>query len=490
MSTTAQPKILSSCVVLRLLALAVLVIGGLGVLRATEAEAAPRRPPGPSTSAVAPAGAVADTEGLRRAVLRITITTSSDWTQLDLPGASAGHVVRSNTGNRRIQPTERGVVVHGTAGRSSTVSVDVVTELPRTTATGWVTLRQGMAGTSKATVENRTKKAFTAAALTGVPDGSRSASVSADQLMGSAQLPWRRADDERLVLAFTYPWFDDWARDSPVLSVHPTSPWRPWRGDDAIAMATLARGNGIDGFVMSFSGANRDGLALHQTLAAGAETGGRATILLETAQAGSAPVVEEWLREALSQASSPAFLRVDGVPVVFAFESGRLRMDEWKGITDRLAAAGMPVRVIGDSWDDGAGVIAGQYRYTSLFEAPNDTMTTEQLTDWNQRVARGLRARATLGVGDPGLVVATVQPGWDDRPLRGADRVAVDRAGTATYDDTWQAAIAGEPDWVVITSWNEWYEGTGIAPSVEFGNTALEATRAAAQRFDEVLAGR
>ena len=470
----------------RLLAVAAVTMGALGAVTATVAQAAPSRT---STTEATVTSTAVESDSLRRAVLRITITTSSDWAQLDMPGASAGHVVRSNRGNRGVQPTERGVVVHGTAGRSSSVTVDVVTELRRSTTTGLITVRQGAAGSTQATVENRTTKPFTVATVNGVPDGSRSVQVSADALMGGVQLPWTRADDERLVLAFTYPWFGDWARDSPALSVHPTSPWRSWRDDDAMAMATLARDHGIDGFVMSFSGAQRDGLALYQTLAAGARTGGRATILLETAAAGSADVVEQWLREALSQASSPAFLRVDDVPVVFAFESGRVPLASWKAITDRLAAAGTPVRVIGDSWDGGAGIMAGQYRYNALFEAPNELMTTDRLTDWNQRVARGLRARATLGVGDPGLVVATVQPGWDDRLLRGADRVAVDRDGTATYDETWRAGIAGEPDWVVVTSWNEWFEGTGIAPSLEFGHTALEATRRSAQRFDEVLGG-
>jgi hypothetical protein len=123
------------------------------------------------------------------------------------------------------------------------------------------------------------------------------------------------------------------------------------------------------------------------------------------------------------------------------------------------------------------------YRYNALLQTETDPMTGTELTDWNQTISRALRARATLGSGDPGLVVATVQPGWDDHLVRGADRLVVGRAGTATYDATWSAALAAEADWVVVTSWNEWFEGTGIAPSAEYASTALAATGPWALRF-------
>jgi hypothetical protein len=206
-------------------------------------------------------------------------------------------------------------------------------------------------------------------------------------------------------------------------------------------------------------------------------------VLLETVQAGSAAVAEQWIAEALRQASSPAFLRLDGIPVVFAFDAGVLPKATWRSISERLAAAGTPVRIVGDIWDGQGGAMTGMYRYNAMLQTQTDVMTASELTDWNREISRALRARATLGQGDPGLVVATAQPGWDDRPLRGADRLSVPWNGVKTYDATWEAALAGEADWVVITSWNEWYEGTGIAPSKEHGDDALVATKGWAQRF-------
>jgi hypothetical protein len=37
-------------------------------------------------------------------------------------------------------------------------------------------------------------------------------------------------------------------------------------------------------------------------------------------------------------------------------------------------------------------------------------------------------------------------------------------------------ARASKPQWILVTSFNEWHEGSEIEPSVEFGRTYLEIT--------------
>ena len=460
--------------------IALVVVAVLALAAAAIHPAAAAHSAAPTT--VADVEPTSDT-GLRRAALRIIVRTTSDWVQVDLPGVSAGHVVVTSSGASEVQPTGRGVVVRGQAGVLRSVAVDVVTEVPPTIQQAWIVLKQGGAGSASAAIQNRTAAPYAVASLATRAGSTSTKTVSISDLMGPTQLEWARADDERRVLAFTYPWFDESAATDPLLSARPIELLRSWSGADAQRAAQLARQNGIDGFVMSWAGGREHGLALYHALTAAAETGGTATILLETVEAGSAAVAEQWIREALRQSSSPAFQRLDGVPVVFVFDAGVLPKAEWRGISDRLAASGTPVRLIGDIWDGQGGAITGMYRYNALLQTETDLMTPSELTDWNRGISRALRARATLGHGDPGVVVATAQPGWDDRPLRGEDRLRVERNGVKTYDATWQAALAGEADWVVITSWNEWYEGTGIAPSAEHGDDALVATGPWAQRF-------
>ena len=42
--------------------------------------------------------------------------------------------------------------------------------------------------------------------------------------------------------------------------------------------------------------------------------------------------------------------------------------------------------------------------------------------------------------------------------------------------------LAGNPDWVFITTWNEWWEHTHIEPSEKFGDQYLRITEEYARK--------
>ncbi|MEV0831276.1 ThuA domain-containing protein [Nonomuraea rubra] len=67
-----------------------------------------------------------------------------------------------------------------------------------------------------------------------------------------------------------------------------------------------------------------------------------------------------------------------------------------------------------------------------------------------------------------GLVWApSVGPGYlDDRAVPGNTTPTLARDNGATYDKEWSNALATEPTWVSITSFNEWHEGSVIEPAV------------------------
>ncbi len=80
------------------------------------------------------------------------------------------------------------------------------------------------------------------------------------------------------------------------------------------------------------------------------------------------------------------------------------------------------------------------------------------------------------------IFVAGVTPGYDDTVVRDGNK-PMERDDGVTYLRAWNKAISLNPDWISITSWNEWHEGTEIEPSQENGFLALDQTRQFIQEF-------
>jgi hypothetical protein len=80
------------------------------------------------------------------------------------------------------------------------------------------------------------------------------------------------------------------------------------------------------------------------------------------------------------------------------------------------------------------------------------------------------------------IACVTVIPGYDDTKIR-KPGLKADRLDGRTYRVLWEEAVKAKPDWVLITSWNEWHEGSEIEPSLEDGNKYIELTGDQAVRF-------
>jgi Glycosyltransferase WbsX len=82
------------------------------------------------------------------------------------------------------------------------------------------------------------------------------------------------------------------------------------------------------------------------------------------------------------------------------------------------------------------------------------------------------RARQRLGI-------VTVTPGYDESGLRdrSAPHLVVDRQGGEFYEAQWRAAVVSGADWVLVSTWNEWWENTHIEPSQRYGESYLWRTR-------------
>lgn len=281
---------------------------------------------------------------------------------------------------------------------------------------------------------------------------------------------------ERLVLAFYYTWFDEnsWGPNRV-----PDVPQQLYVSRDPAVMGRhidQAKAAGIDAFVVSWYGPqvenNQTETNLRLLLDQAAARGFRIAVDVEVAGPffrGPGDVQSALATLLATHARHPAYLQQDGKPVIFFWRQQRFGVASWAAIRDAVD------RGRGSLWiEEGVdvtplSVFDGHHLYSVTWNPPSDLGYTAK-----KFAQRTRAAAARLGV--PKIYVATVMPGYDDRKTGRSNAFAVGREDGAYYARSWQAAIASEPDWIVITSFNEWPEGTYIEPSQAYGSTYLDLT--------------
>ncbi len=175
----------------------------------------------------------------------------------------------------------------------------------------------------------------------------------------------------------------------------------------------------------------------------------------------------------------PAWLKVDGKPVVFIYGRavGQIKVDGWQKVIEEVNRHS-PAVFIGDQISERAAkIFDGIHTYNPTGRVAGKSV--EQIREW----AKTTYPQWVKTAGEK-IACVTVIPGYDDTELkRPAPRPTTDRHGGQTYRTLWDEAIAAGPDWVLLTSWNEWHEGSEIEPSVENGDREWKTTREFARKF-------
>lgn len=465
---------------LPLLAAAALVAGAGSAVAASPTGTKTGTKTATTTTAATPQSAVTTVR------LHVRIATSSDWTKVLLsPGLVEATKVTSITPMAQLITGSRGWELRPLVG-DGVLELDAVFDDANKAASYGLEIQKGANGATTVTVQNTTGAAYTAATATNTrssatdPTNSRTTSVSRNALFGSTSLSVPRADDRRLVLAFYYPWFGGYG--DPGLGDRPLRPRSTTDPVGVRSMTDQARAAGIDGFIVSWSGNARDGAEYDLALGAAAATAGVVAPYLETTEASkearstgrtTAQVVQSWLGEVTDRSANPAMLKAGGETVVFVWDTDLLTPQEWASILATARLTGRPLKLVTD--DTAAayeGVSWGTHRYTV-----NESLAA--LTASHRHETLHNHAPAVLDPGTtPRLYAATVSPGFDDTVLRGTTNRIVPRGLQGErYAGSWTAATSARPDWVLINSWNEWYEGTTIEPSLKYGDLALRQTK-------------
>ena len=306
------------------------------------------------------------------------------------------------------------------------------------------------------------------------------------------------------VLANYLPWYDPATWDTGCTSGQDRPRDGVYSSDDGEVIArhiAQARTAGLDGFAVHwFARDNRTDRNLRQVLDRAPEGFYVTVTFLHHILPG---IKQQGVIDALRYISSeysqhPRFFRVADKPVLMFSDMYRVpnasgdrpasdqeAIANWTAVRQAVDPGHSAWWIAEGLQPDYLAVFDGLYVYkTDHACCPDGYRSASRwagaVRDWAERA------------GQPKLWMATVMPGWDDlnsaqvqcADLRvSSDPFARDRAGGAYYDRLWEAALATEPDLVLVHSFNEWVEGSYIEPSVKFGDRYLTLTAQWAARF-------
>ena len=285
------------------------------------------------------------------------------------------------------------------------------------------------------------------------------------------------------MIAFYYAWYDmgDWTSGITANGDKPNPTYAS--SDDAAIDRHIQQADdaGIDALACAWKGPDDQRTTdncrklLERIQASGRKI--RMTMFADSANAGLFTESEMTRAIGVLQSdfmTSPAYFEVQGKPVFLAWQAERMDIPTWQRIRHNVDPNNDEV------WFGGTD----QFKFLEVFDTlfyfdithPTSSKPVVGPTDY----MRSYLGRLKPYLGKP--FIATVQPGYDDtanpnRPDHHAVPRELNNSPTGFYDATWQFAKDNRACAVVLSTFNEFYEGSYIEPSEKLGTLFLEDTK-------------
>ncbi|MHB8168792.1 MAG: endo-1,3-alpha-glucanase family glycosylhydrolase [Thermoleophilia bacterium] len=296
------------------------------------------------------------------------------------------------------------------------------------------------------------------------------------------------------VFAIYVPWWatvmSKWSESEAI--DNPAELYTTLNQTDVNRIVGQAAASGVDGFLASWQGEGHFADRAFQVLlnAADQNPGFTAAAYIETGVANKDHTYNEppdlvylrrWITDMVQNYSAnPAYQKMNGKPVIYIYRARYFTPDVWKRqVFDPLRAQGIDAFYVGDyvSWDH----VAPLTDYLAAFDG---------LHSYNpsvfQQSAPLLFASNSGVIKTYSLLQDTSAPRkvWMGTAVPGFDTTHIDSPGTLIPRDSgnfyrfmWDANLANDPDWMMVSTWNDYGENTYIEPSHNYGSMYLDITR-------------